>query len=106
MLVPTSLELDLSKDVTTSGHRVGGYDIVLELRRLKPGDNGEVEIRVINEGELVSTLSSHFNYDTLQSQHPLTTRWAWRDGDLWPDLVLELSARTCWIGSRDGKVHE
>lgn len=106
LLVPSSLELDLTQQVTVSEHRVGGRGIRLELRRQNAGDNGEVEIRVLSGGVLTSTLKSQFSYDTLQNRHPGKIRWAWRDGDLWPDLVFELSSRNYWIGSRDGKVHE
>jgi hypothetical protein len=104
MLLPKPLEVSLAKPQTAFSFWVGKHDIRVVLEPLTQTDNGEVAVLIFKNGLLLQTLRSHFGYDTLQSQSPVWVRYVWFDGDVLPDLHLELVGGSVVVQSSNGQV--
>jgi hypothetical protein len=104
MFLPKPLEVSLAKPQTTFSFWVGQHDIRVVLKPLQSGDNGDVAVLIFKNGSLLQTLRSRFGYDTLQSQPPIWVRYIWFDGDVLPDLHLELHSSAVVVQSGNGQV--
>jgi hypothetical protein len=104
-LTPAPLHFDLLSAQTEQSFHVGLYTVRFVLKPLQAGDNGDVQIEVFQGAKRIKTLVSQFSFDTLVDKPPALRRWAWLDGDVFPDLLLESDANTFFVGSRDGLVH-
>lgn len=104
LLVPKALDMNIVEPETVHIFRVGQHEIRIVLSPLTDGDNGAAMVQIYNGSILVETRASAFNYDTLQNQAPAHVLYAWLDGDVMPDLLLELQNETVYISSQSGKV--
>jgi hypothetical protein len=104
-LTPAPLDFDLLNTQTEHSFRVGVHNVRFVLKPLQSGDSGDVQIEVFQGQKRIKTLVSQFSFDTLVYKPPVFHRWAWLDGDVFPDLLLESDANTFFVGSRDGLVH-
>jgi hypothetical protein len=104
VFLPKPLEVSLTKPQTAFSFWVGKHDIRVVLEPLTQTDNGEVAVLIFRNGFLLQTLSSRFGYDTLQSQPPVWVRYMWFDGDVLPDLHLELHNSLVVVQSANGQV--
>jgi hypothetical protein len=104
LFVPKALDLNIVESQTVHTFRVGVHDIRIVLSPLVDGDNGAALVQIYNGTTLLESRESVFNYDTLQNNPPAYVRYAWLDGDVIPDLLLELQSETVYISSQSGKV--
>ncbi len=104
LLLPKALHINIVEPKTKHAFRVGQHDIRIVLIPLVDGDNGTAMVQIYNGTTLLESKESVFNYDTLQNNPPAHVRYAWLDGDLLPDLLLELQSDRLYISSQSGKV--
>ncbi len=104
LLLPKALHINIVEPKTEHFLRVGQHEIRIVLSPLVDGDNGAAKVQIYNGTTLLESKESVFNYDTLQNSPPAFVRYAWLDGDLLPDLLLELQSDRLYISSQSGKV--
>ncbi len=104
LLLPKALHMNIVEAKTEHFFRIGQHDIRIVLSPLAKGDNGTAEVQIYNGTILLESRESLFNYDTLQNNPPAFVRYAWLDGDLIPDLLLELQSESLYLSSQSGKV--
>jgi hypothetical protein len=102
LLMPKALDMDILHSGTTHSFQVGRHDVRIVLSSLVEGDNGSALVQVYNGNTLLETRMSTFSFDTLQSTPPAHVRYAWVDGDLIPDLLVELQNESFYISSQSG----
>ncbi|MEY4530409.1 MAG: hypothetical protein RLZZ156_1130 [Deinococcota bacterium] len=104
LLLPKALHMNIVEPKTEHAFRVGQHEIRIVVTPMVDGDNGAAMVQIYNGITLLGSKESVFNYDTLQNNPPAHVRYAWLDGDVLPDLLLELQSDRLYISSQSGKV--
>jgi hypothetical protein len=104
LFLPKPLEVSVVAPQTAFSYWVGKHNIRVVLEPLQTGDNGDVAVLIFKNGFLLQTLRSRFSVDTLQAQPPIWVRYIWFDGDVLPDLHLELHSSAVVVQSGNGQV--
>ncbi len=75
--------------LSTEFFQIGEYEVEIDVE--SNGDNGTYRMNVSVDGNRVGRFSGNFDLDFWQEDFPGYYRYAWIDGDLKLDLVIEPS---------------